>query len=109
MLRKKALSLLVVIAVALVGCSPASIATPAPAATATVPLTPAPQLFPQIHMDALDRSVTISAKPVRIVSLAPSVTEMLFAIGAGPQMMGSIHRMALELEACGTPLCILSF
>jgi ABC-type Fe3+-hydroxamate transport system substrate-binding protein len=80
MLRKTPLALLLVIAVAMAGCSPATTFTPAPArtssaasATATVPPTPAAQLYPQTHTDTLNRSVTISAKPMRIVSLAACV------------------------------------
>jgi iron complex transport system substrate-binding protein len=30
--------------------------------------------------------VTLAAKPARIVSLSPTATEVLFAIGAGPQV-----------------------
>ena len=38
--------------------------------------------------DDLGREVKLAAKPVRIVSLAPSITEVLFAVGAGPQVVG---------------------
>lgn len=44
--------------------------------------------YPQTYTDVFDREVTIEARPERVISLAPSVTEMLFAIGAGPQMVG---------------------
>lgn len=79
---------------AIASCSPA--ATPTAASltlttvpvTATVPATAEPEPYPQTHTDALHRSVTISAKPVRIVSRAPSVTEIRFAISAGPQVAG---------------------
>jgi iron complex transport system substrate-binding protein len=60
----------------LVSCSPAS----APSATATpvgVTLT-----------DGLGRKVTLAAPPKRIISLAPSNTEILFAVGASTQMVG---------------------
>lgn len=38
--------------------------------------------------DFLDREVTISYPPKRIVSLAPNVTEMLFAIGLSKEIVG---------------------
>ncbi len=38
--------------------------------------------------DGLDRSVTLAGPAQRIVSLAPSATEILFAIGAGDQVIG---------------------
>jgi iron complex transport system substrate-binding protein len=95
MSHKTAPTLLLVLAFAFAGCSPAAVTTPTAVptatlvpATATVLPTPEPKPYPQTYTDALDRSVTISAKPVRIVSLAPSVTEILFAIGARPQVVG---------------------
>lgn len=45
-------------------------------------------LYPQTHSDVLGRSVIFESRPEAIVSLAPSVTEMLFAIGAGGQVIG---------------------
>jgi iron complex transport system substrate-binding protein len=44
--------------------------------------------FPLTLTDDLGREVTIENKPQRIVSLAPSNTEILFAIGAGEQVVG---------------------
>ncbi|MCZ6873014.1 MAG: cobalamin-binding protein [bacterium] len=44
--------------------------------------------FPIEVTDILSRRVTISASPQRIVSLAPSHTEQLFAIGAGDKVVG---------------------
>jgi iron complex transport system substrate-binding protein len=38
--------------------------------------------------DVLGRRVSLNGIPQRIVSLAPSFTEILFAIGAGPQVVG---------------------
>jgi iron complex transport system substrate-binding protein len=55
-------------------CAPA--ATPAP--------TPASLMF----TDGLGRTVTLAGPAQRIVSLAPSNTELLFAVGAGRQMAG---------------------
>ncbi|HTY80033.1 MAG TPA: helical backbone metal receptor [Candidatus Bathyarchaeia archaeon] len=39
-------------------------------------------------LDALGDSLTLPAPPRRIVSLVPSVTELLFALGAGPAVAG---------------------
>jgi iron complex transport system substrate-binding protein len=38
--------------------------------------------------DGLGREITLSETPQRIVSLAPSNTELLFAVGAGSQVVG---------------------
>ncbi len=38
--------------------------------------------------DGLGREITLEATPQRIVSLAPSNTEILFAVGAGSQVIG---------------------
>lgn len=42
----------------------------------------------RVVMDELGRRVEVSAHPRRIVSLAPSVTEMLFALGLGDRVVG---------------------
>lgn len=108
MFRKIVLSLFLIIAIA--SCSPSAISTPTLAptattvpATATIQPTPEPQPYPQTHTDALDRLVTISTKPMRIVSLAPSVTEILFAIGAGPQVVGRTKFCNYPAEATTLP------
>ncbi len=59
--------------------SPASDAADAPASTADFPVT---------LTDDQNRSVTLETKPQRIVSLLPSNTEILFAVGAGDQVVG---------------------
>jgi len=47
-----------------------------------------PAFESQTFTDTLERQVTIDAVPETIVSLAPSVTEILFAIGAGSRVIG---------------------
>lgn len=46
------------------------------------------QHFPITIKDDLGRLVTVSAEPVRIVSVAPSHTETLFALGLGDRVVG---------------------
>ncbi|MEW5960875.1 MAG: cobalamin-binding protein, partial [Chloroflexota bacterium] len=64
--------------------SPPAAPTPLPTA---MPATPAAD-FPITVSDDLDRRVTLTAKPERIISLLPSNTEILFAVGAGEQVIG---------------------
>ena len=66
MLRK--VLLIVLLITLLAACSPQVVPTTAPALTFT---------------DGLGREVTLEGIPQRIVSIAPSNTEILFAIGAG--------------------------
>lgn len=44
--------------------------------------------YPVTVVDATGDQVTLYRRPTRIVSLAPSVTEILFAVGAGGQVVG---------------------
>jgi len=75
-------------AAALAGCASAA-STPAGTASspaASSPAAAAGSSFP-VTLAASNGSVTIKAKPVRIVSLAPTATEDLYAVGAGPQVV----------------------
>lgn len=49
---------------------------------------PAPPAVPEFPVTVADDNgeVTISTKPARIVSMSPTATEMLFAVGAGSQV-----------------------
>ncbi|GAA3347549.1 ABC transporter substrate-binding protein [Amorphoplanes nipponensis] len=49
-------------------------------------------------------SVTLAERPDRIVSLAPTATEMLFAIGAGPQVVAVDDQSTYPAEAPRTEL-----
>ena len=44
--------------------------------------------FPLVIKDDRGREVSVPKKPIRIVSLLPSHTEILYAVGAGKQMVG---------------------
>ncbi len=78
-------------------CRPA--AAPVAVATPALPAAPhrrtghgrARSLFPLTLKDDLGREVSLAARPARIVSLAPSNTEILFAVGRGPTGRGR-HR-----------------
>ena len=78
---------LALILVVLVACAAPQ---PTPTATSTpptpVPFTPAPA--PVQVTDDLGKALTFDKAPQKIVSLAPSVTEILFAIGAGSKVVG---------------------
>ena len=49
-----------------------------------------PALAAQVR-DDLDRPVTVRAPPLRIVSLTPGATEMLFAAGAGAELIATVE------------------
>jgi len=72
--------------------TPATPTTTPASATPTVPPatpTPAPQPFPVTLTDDEGTAVTIPARPTRIVSLTPAVTETLFALGAGDRLIAN--------------------
>ncbi|GAT66606.1 ABC transporter substrate-binding protein [Planomonospora sp. ID91781] len=90
-------------ALALAGCgqSPA----PTTAASSAGAATPAPSAkgFPAT-VEAGNGSVTITARPERIVSLSPTATETLFAVGAGPQVVAVDDQSNHPAEAPRTDL-----
>ncbi len=73
-------------------CGPAPTAAPAPAPTqppaATVTPAPVPTTAVLEWTDGLGRSLSLSGPARRVVSLAPSNTEILYAVGAGSQVVG---------------------
>ncbi len=67
------------------------------------PITLAAETAPRHVRDGAGRDVTIRAVPRRIVSLAPSVTEMLFALTAGPLVVGVTDFCDFPAEASRLP------
>jgi len=63
--------------------APTSTPTQQPSASA------AAAAFPSTVTDFQNRSVTVPKRPERIVSIGPSITEFLFALGAGPRVVGA--------------------
>lgn len=58
---------------------------------------------PRTFIDDLGRKVTLSKTPLRIVSLAPSITETLFAIGLGTRVVGVTQFCDYPPEAQSKP------
>jgi cobalamin transport system substrate-binding protein len=83
-----ALAAVAVAAVALAGCSSPGSSTSAPASAgpAAPPASAASAAFP-VTVTAANGAVTIKSRPARIVSLDPTSTEDLYAVGAGPQVV----------------------
>jgi iron complex transport system substrate-binding protein len=68
--------------------SPAATSSPVPSATMTATEIPTATQGPITLTDGLGNKFTLEKIPQRIISLAPSNTEILFAIGAGNQVVG---------------------
>jgi iron complex transport system substrate-binding protein len=67
------------------GAATTPVSSPQPSPTASA----AAVAFPATVTDFQNRSVTIPNRPERIVSIGPSITEFLFALGAGPRVVGA--------------------
>lgn len=85
----------------LTGCD-----TRKPDSLSTTTATALPEGFPMTLIDRLDRKVTLPTSPNRIVSLSPSTTELLFALGAGSKLVGRTEyctypEMALQVPVVG--------
>lgn len=94
--------LLVVLSVLAAACGPASPSPeplptegrfPTPGPTEPAP-TPTAVAFPLTLTDDEGTEVAIPARPERIVSLTPATTEILYALGAGPRVVGKVEDVA---------------
>jgi len=76
-----------------------------PKATSTPFVEPSSTLVPTVQgitlTDGLNRTVHLAAPAAKIISLAPSNTEILFAIGAGSQIVGRDSYSDYPPEAIG--------
>lgn len=93
MFKKSLAAVFVVASLAACGTSTPDTAS-TQAATAAFPVT----------VDNSGTPVEIKAKPVSIISLSPTATEMLFAIGAGPQVIAVDDMSNFPAEAPKTEL-----
>jgi iron complex transport system substrate-binding protein len=118
-MSRKLFAGLMLITIALSACSPAAASAPiapvAPTARPTTAPTAAPTAAPTIAptvaptataapmpiklTDGLGRSVELAAPAQRIISIAPSNTEILFALGAGKQVVGREEMSDYPAEA----------
>lgn len=97
-MKKQAISALLILLLLLTACMaptveltpPGESAAPAeePAETPAEVITPAPGAVSVALMDMLGRQVRIAGVPETIVSLSPSATETLFALGAESALVG---------------------
>lgn len=105
---RKTLILTLLIAL-LIGCAPAQTAPTVDSAPTEVTLTEAvsaeataEEFAPALTLtDGLGREVTLAAPAQRIVTLAPSLTEFVFAVGAGSQLVGRDELSDFPAEAAG--------
>lgn len=79
-------------------------ATTATAPSTTTTTTPAEETAFPVTVETSNGSVTIEAQPEHIVSLSPTSTEVLFAIGAGEQVVAVDNQSNYPAEAPVTEL-----
>ncbi len=73
--------------------------TPAPTEMQEPTVEPTEDVYPLTLVDGMEREVVLPGPAQRIVSIAPSNTEILFAIGAGDQVVGRDEVSDYPLEA----------
>jgi iron complex transport system substrate-binding protein len=85
-MRFRLVSVLAVFLFVASACGAATNPTPIPTKQPSASV--AAVAFPATITDFQNRPVTIAKRPERIVSIGPSITEFLFALGAGPRVVG---------------------
>jgi iron complex transport system substrate-binding protein len=99
MMNQRSLSVFFSLLVAAMFLLSACAAQPTPQPTPTLEPTPSPIVL----KDGLDREITLAAPAQRVVSLAASNTEILYAIGAGEQVVGRDEFSNYPEEAASLP------
>ena len=79
-MRSRFVTLVAVLLLTLAACGGAVPAASSPSVTASP--------FPAALTDFQNRTVNVPARPERLVSIGPSITAFLFALGAGPRVVG---------------------
>lgn len=98
-MNQRSLSVFFSLLVAAMFLLSACAAQPTPQPTPTLEPTPSPIVL----KDGLDREITLAAPAQRVVSLAASNTEILYAIGAGEQVVGRDEFSNYPEEAASLP------
>jgi iron complex transport system substrate-binding protein len=93
---------LIVIAVLLAACSPAVSSTPTVGGMETSTSTTEAST-PITLVDDLGRTLVLAAPAQRVVSLSPANTEILFAVGAGGQVVGRDETSEFPADALALP------
>lgn len=102
---RKFILLILPLAILLAACAPAAIAaTPSAVIPATAQPTPVQTVSSPIDLtDGLGREVKLASPARRVVSMASSNTEILYAIGAGSQVVGRDELSDYPAAAANVP------
>jgi iron complex transport system substrate-binding protein len=95
-----------VVVLLLVASACVAATAPVSSQTAAATASASAAAYPVTVTDFQNRSVTVPKRPERIVSIGPSITEFLYALGAGPRVVGADDfsdepAAALQLEKVG--------
>lgn len=82
---------------------PRSVSAPRPEASPALSASRPSSNWPRIFVDALGERVALTAPVRRIVTLGPNYAEILFAIGAGDQLIGVTDFCKYPPEAAAKP------
>src|SRR5438105_5217970 len=105
-MNRKLVAILVLL-FSLAACAPAPTSAPTAVVAPTLLPTGAPTTaaasFPLTLTDSANRKVTITKPPQKVISLAPSATEMMFALGQGAKLVARDDFSDFPAEAQALP------